>query len=219
MLVDPGVYAPQHDSRLLIQAMKAAGVLPARKVLDLCTGSGVIAVAAAQAGASHVTALDVCPRAVGCAQRNATRHGLNIDVRHGVLDDAIAEGPYDVVTCNPPYVPGPVGLDEDNLVTVAGPSVAWNAGPDGRDILNPLCDSASELLVDGGTLLVVQSEYAGIQTSIASLRKQGLNVEVVARKLVPFGPVLTARTAWLQERGLCPARRRWEELVVIRADK
>ncbi|MBV9515976.1 MAG: 50S ribosomal protein L11 methyltransferase, partial [Mycobacteriaceae bacterium] len=78
IVTDAGVYAPQSDSRLLVDAMRANLLLERRRVLDLCTGSGVLAVAAAQLGAAHVTAFDICPRAVRCCQANATAAGVEI---------------------------------------------------------------------------------------------------------------------------------------------
>ena len=66
-----GVYAPQEDSRLLIDVMEKTGLAIGRRVADLCTGSGVVAITAAEQGASAVTAFDICARAVRCARVNA----------------------------------------------------------------------------------------------------------------------------------------------------
>jgi release factor glutamine methyltransferase len=71
-----------------------------RHVLDRCTGSGVLAIAAAQLGAACVTAIDISPRGVRCSLGNADAAGS--DVRLGSPARAVASGPYDVVTSNPP---------------------------------------------------------------------------------------------------------------------
>ena len=63
-----GVYAPQHDSWVLIDAVTKAAVSAGRHVLDLSTGSGVVRIAAAQQRATCVTAFDICPRAVLCSR-------------------------------------------------------------------------------------------------------------------------------------------------------
>jgi release factor glutamine methyltransferase len=123
------------------------------------------------------------------------------------------------LVCNPPYVPTPPGGDTEIISSAAGPSWAWNAGADGRLVLDPLCESASDLLCDGGSMLLVQSVFAGVQQSLNALRATGLDADVVANQLIPFGPVLSARANWLTEVGLLPYGRREEELVVIRADK
>ena len=101
----------------------------------------------------------------------------------------------------------------------AGPFWAWNAGPDGRLVLDPLCASVSKLLCDGGSLLLVQSAFAGTQRSVDMLGSTGLDARVVASRRIPFGPVLSERTGWLAETGLMRPGCREEELVVIRADK
>ena len=78
-----GVYAPQEDSRLLIDVMEKTGLAIGRRVADLCTGSGVVAITAAQQGASAVTAFDICARAVRCARVNAVCAGVDVDVHLG----------------------------------------------------------------------------------------------------------------------------------------
>ncbi|MBV8966980.1 MAG: methyltransferase, partial [Mycobacteriaceae bacterium] len=184
-----------------------------------CTGSGVLAVAAARLGAAHVTAFDICPRAVRCCQANATAAGVEIDVRQGSLSDALAHGPFDVVLSNPPYVPVSPEADDELIPAAAGPAWAWDAGNDGRLVLDPLCDAAPELLTDRGTMLIVQSEFAGVGQTVASLRSCGVHAKIILWQLVPFGPVLSARAAWLEETGRLTAGRRMERLAVIRADK
>lgn len=214
-----GVYPPQDDSRLLIDTLQTSGVVPGRRVGDLGTGSGVVAIAAAAAGAREVTAFDICPSAVACARANARAAGVRVDVRLGSWLLARSCAPFDVVLANPPYVPtGPLAHTEV-IPRSAGPARAWNAGPDGRLILDPLCDSAVELLTAGGTLLLVQSALADVTQSLRRLRSTGLNADVVATQLIGFGPVLTARAQWLEDGGRIPVGRRDEELVVIRADK
>jgi release factor glutamine methyltransferase len=86
-------------------------------------------------------------------------------------------------------------------------------------VLNPLCDSAPELLAAGGTILIVQSELADTEQSLRRLRGGGLRAEVVLSQLIPFGPVLRARASWMESIGMLPVGRREEEIVVIRAEK
>ena len=87
--VAPGVYAPQQDSLLLIEAMQSCADVAGRTVLDVCTGSGVVAIAAAQLGAAEVSAVDVCRRAVRCARANAKADGARVDVRRGTWVEGI----------------------------------------------------------------------------------------------------------------------------------
>jgi release factor glutamine methyltransferase len=214
-----GVYVPQHDSQLLIEAMTLTGAITGRRVVDLCTGSGVIAIAAAQLGARSVTAFDICPKAVQCAASNAARAGVGVDARLGTWADALDAGPFDVVVSNPPYVPTSPDAHLEEIPAEVGPATAWNAGVDGRQVLNPLCDSAAQLLTETGTMLIVQSEFSDTEQTLRRLRGSGLDAEVVLSQLIPFGPVLTARASWMESIGMLPVGRREEEIVVIRAEQ
>jgi release factor glutamine methyltransferase len=214
-----GVYPPQHDSQLLIDTLEKTELAQNRRVLDLCTGSGVVAIAAAALGAASVTALDICPHAVRCSRGNAVYAGVDVDIREGSFSGALDYAPFDIIVSNPPYVPTPPDGDTEVIPMTAGPAWAWNAGVDGRLVLDPLCGSAASLLSAGGSLLLVQSTLSGVEMSLNALRETGLDAEVVASQWVPFGPVLSARAGWLEVTGRIKKGCRTEELVVIRADK
>lgn len=214
-----GVYPPQHDSMLLIDTLERTGLAAGATVLDLCTGSGVVAIAAAAMGADDVVALDVCPRAVRCSRGNVVHAGVRVDVREGSWTTASDYAPFDLIVSNPPYVPTPSGGDVAVIPSSAGPAWAWNAGLDGRTVLDPLCTSATALLADGGSMLLVHSVLAGVEQTLKLLRSSGLDAQVVASQQIPFGPVLSARVDWLERTGLIEHGCRTEELVVIRADK
>ena len=198
--------------------MKHAALVDGRTVVDLCTGSGVAALAAARCGARRVTAWDICPKAVRCARHNAAVAGVQVQTFLGPLEAAFAAAPYDVVLANPPYVPA---LEDTTCEPVHddAPPLACDAGLDGRLVLDRLCALAPTLLAEGGTMLVVQSEFADIDRSLRSLRDTGLKADVVARRIVPFGPVLRARASWLEDTGRLTPGRREETLAVVRADK
>jgi release factor glutamine methyltransferase len=209
----PGVYRPQEDTWLLAEALRKAAMRPGSRVLDVCTGSGALAVAAAKLGAGSVAALDISKRAVATARLNGLLRGLPVRASRGSLLDATVRGPFDVVLANPPYVP--CELD----IVPTGRARAWDAGPDGRALLDPLCQGAPALLARQGFLLLVQSEVSGVDESVRQLRAAGLKASVVARARIPFGPVMRGRTDFLRKTGLVEAEQRYEELVVIRADR
>jgi release factor glutamine methyltransferase len=213
------VYSPQEDSQLLVDVMDKTGLARDRRVADLCTGNGVVAVAACQQGATEVSAFDICPRAVHCARTNVAAAGVEAAVHLGSWARGVEFGPYDLVVCNPPYVPHDPSVEYVQLRPHLGPARAWNAGYDGRLVLDPLCRVAPELLADGGTLLLVQSEFADPRQTLAALASSGLDAEVIAYQWIPFGPVLSSRAQWLEETGRLEQGRREEELLVIRADK
>lgn len=215
--VADGVYTPREDSKLLIDVMDKTALALGSKVADLCTGSGVVAINAAAQGASRVDAFDICPKAVRCARTNAQLHGAAVDVHLGSWARAAEYGPYDLVVCNPPYVPH--HADNEALPPTVGPARAWDAGSDGRMVLDPLCEAAPALLADGGSLLLVQTEFADPRRTLELLSAGGLDADIVAWEWIPFGPVLNSRAQWLEETGLLQPGRREEELLVIRADK
>ncbi|MGV0816042.1 HemK2/MTQ2 family protein methyltransferase [Mycolicibacterium boenickei] len=213
-----GVYRPQHDSWLLIDALQRSDAVAGRRVVDLCAGSGVVAIAAADLGASTVTALDISPRAVRCAKANALAAQVDVEARLGSWTQALEHGLFDVVVCNPPYVP--VGPDTDaGSIPSTGPMASWDGGPDGRLVLDPLCVSAASILADGGSLFLVQSEFADVEQSLRLLRDGGLDADICATQRIPFGPVLHSQAHWLRRTGRLTHDRSEEELVVIRADK
>lgn len=207
----PGVYRPQADTRLLLSALRDARPGRSARALDLCTGSGVAAIAAARGGARQVTAVDRFLPAVLSARFNARVRRLPIRVLHGDLS-AVA-GHFDLVTANPPYVPCP------SAEPAHGAAMAWDAGLDGRRCLDALCESAADLLAPDGTMLVVHSALCGVMQTLESLRDKGLKSSIVARAAEPFGPVMRARAEYLESAGLIEPGARTEELVVIRADR
>lgn len=209
----PGVYTPVADSLLLRKALIDASVPRGARALDICTGTGIIALAAAELGASYVRALDLSHRAVFAARCNARLRRLPIHVRRGDFRTQLGQERFDIVTANPPYVPCP-----DGDASTTGNARAWNAGHDGRLYLDPLCAMAPRLLNPGGIMLIVHSSLCQPDVTVQMLAEAGLKASVVARRGKPFGPVVSSRAAWLEDQGLIAAGQRREELVVIRAD-
>ena len=168
----PGVYAPQHDSHLLIDVLEQMGRIEGRTAVDLCTGSGVVAIAAAQLGAAAVTAWDVCPVAVQCARSNAAAAGVHAEILEGPLEDAIGYGPFDIVLSNPPYVPTPTSTEIESVPADAGPPWAWNAGPDGRLVLDQLREPVGYVPIDVSEAFLHSSAVALSEPSAVMAKAQ-----------------------------------------------
>ncbi|NEW48464.1 methyltransferase [Nocardia cyriacigeorgica] len=213
LICAPGVYRPQADSWLLARAMAEAGLAPGGRVLDLCTGTGAVAIKAAQAGAATVTAVDISVAALVSAWMNARLRRLAVELVHGDFRTVIHNRRFDVVLANPPYVPVSDGLH------TRGGARAWDAGQRGRAMLDPLCARLPSLLDHNGVALLVQSAVSGPHTTVSRLRASGLKAAVVARTRIPFGPIMRSRAQWLAAEGLIEPGQRDEELVVIRADR
>ncbi|OLF11902.1 HemK2/MTQ2 family protein methyltransferase [Actinophytocola xanthii] len=213
LLRPPGVYRPQGDTWLLARALRDAGVPPGGAVLDIGCGTGALSIAAARTSPRSMTAFDLSRRAVAAARFNTAVRGLNVRVRRGdALEEAAGEQ-FDLVLANPPYVPGVADLPS------RGPRRAWDAGSDGRAMLDRICAMAPILLAPGGVLLTVHSALCDVDRTLAQLRGGGLKASVVARADEPFGPVMRDRVDKLRELGLIDPDQRVEELVVVRGDR
>jgi release factor glutamine methyltransferase len=206
----PGVYRPQHDTWLLAETMAAAGIPPGVDVLDACCGTGALSIVASRTRPRSITAVDVSRRAVLAARLNTFLHGVQAQVVHG--DAFELDRTFDLVLANPPYVPG-------RSREPRGRHRAWDAGVDGRSVLDRLCANAPLLLAPGGTLLVVHSGLCDEERTVRQLRGGGLKAAVVARAEEPFGPVMRSRRRRLRELGLIDSTQWTEELVVIRGDR
>ena len=100
MAVFPKVYPGGIDSEL---TSKAIGEVAGKSVLDLCTGTGIVAAKAALAGATKVVAVDLNPEAVKNAKYNFEKLGLKVEVHEGSLFEPIGKSTFDVIAINPPY--------------------------------------------------------------------------------------------------------------------
>jgi release factor glutamine methyltransferase len=206
----PGVFSPISDTWLLARALRERLPGPDARVLDVCTGSGALAVAAALAGARDVTALDRSRRAVLTARLNARLNHVGVRARRSDLFSAVAGARFDLIVSNPPYVPA-----ETDELPRRGARRAWDAGRDGRALLDRLIAEAPEHLRPGGVLLVVHSEICGTAATLGAMRAAALAPEVVARDRGPLGPLMRARIDHLEAQGLIEPGRREEDVLVI----
>jgi release factor glutamine methyltransferase len=207
LLCLPGVYAARSDTEVLLASLAAESVPAGSHVLDVGTGTGALAVAAAVRGAV-VTAVDVSRRALASAFLNGLLRGRRIRLRRGDLFAPVHGHRFDLIISNPPYVPAPP-LPRDA-------SRAWDAGPAGRDVLDRLCVQSHLMLRPGGVLLIVQSSVSDVPKTCGLLRDAGLRPEVMVRSPGRFGPVMRERAPWLEEQGLIERGTLSEDLVVVR---
>jgi release factor glutamine methyltransferase len=186
--------------------------LPGSAVLDLCTGSGALAVAAARAGAAEVTAVDVSRRAALSARLNAALNGVRLRVLRGDLFAPVRGRTFDLILANPPYLPSPT-----DAVPVRGAARAWEGGHDGRVVIDRITERAAGHLRPGGRLLLVQSSICGERETLRRLSGAGLEPRIVARRRGPLGPLMSSRAENLRARGLLDGAE--EELLAIRAHR
>ncbi len=177
-------------------------------VLDVCTGSGVIALSVAPA-ARTMTAVDASHAAVLAVRLAALLNGVTVEVLRGDLFASVAGRTFDVIVSNPPYLPTPAGPS-------ARGSHAWDGGHDGRTILDRLCREAPAHLRPGGDLFIVQSSLAETDRTLAKLEEAGLSAGVAAAHHGALGPLASARTDHLRAIGALRGPGAVEEIAVVR---
>ena len=210
MLYPPGVYRAETDTELLAGVMRRGGHARGRDVLDLGTGGGALAVAAAQAGARSVTAVDLSLRSVATAWLNSRLARTRVRVRRGDLFAPVAGRRFGLVVSNPPYVPAATGALPRHRK-----ARCWDAGPDGRALLDRICAGVPDVLTDDGTVLLVHSAVCDTACTLDALHRAGLAARELARVTVPFGPVMHSRATLLETGGFVARGQRHEELVVV----
>ncbi len=146
------ILAAHFSDHALLQLADPHGVT---RVLDLCTGSGCLAILAAHAFPNAaIDAVDLSRDALEVAARNVADHDLQsrITLKQGDLLVAVGDERYDIIISNPPYVDaeGMASLPEECLHE---PAMAFDGGADGIDLVRRIVDDARAHLTDGGGLL------------------------------------------------------------------
>lgn len=153
--VDERVLIPRPETELLAEmAVKAAE--EGDKILDLCTGSGCIAVAVAANARDKkvtVTASDISAEALEVAAENANANGVAVRFIESDLFSAV-RGKFNIIVCNPPYIASDDIERLQREIREYEPHTALDGGPDGLDFYRRLAKEAPKHLVRGGTLLM-----------------------------------------------------------------
>jgi len=172
LAVGPGVFVPRPETEQVAQVAidEAAAVVAARGtavVVDLCTGSGALALAVAtEVPGAQVHAVELDRSAFEWAERNVAAAGGAVRLVRGDARRALGEldGTVDVVVSNPPYVP-PDAVPVDPEVARHDPAVAlYGLGPDGLEVPRGVTAAAARLLRPGGLYVM---EHAEVQAAAA----------------------------------------------------
>jgi release factor glutamine methyltransferase len=164
-VISPDVLVPQPDTETLVEAALAAlpqtpGERPV--LLDLCTGSGAVAIALKHEVPSlEVYAADISPKALAIARENASRllkkdghiPGDTVHFLEGDLFEPVPRIRFDLITANPPYVPSAEipGLSREVRFE---PLLALDGGNDGLDLIRRILERSPAFLRSGGRLLM-----------------------------------------------------------------
>ena len=170
--VTPDVLIPRPETEHLIEAALARS---AETILDIGTGSGAIAVTLALETKARVVATDVSLPALWIAQQNA--HTLNARVEFLVCDlgSAFADGSFDLVVSNPPYIPRRDCASLQSEVGNHEPALALFGGEDGLAIYRRLVPQAARLLRPAGWLMMELGDAAAVREMCAGW----IGVEIV----------------------------------------
>jgi ribosomal protein L3 glutamine methyltransferase len=178
--VDERVIVPRSHIAELLQE-KSFRRRPVRRVLDLCTGSGCLAILAARAfPAAQVDAIDLSPAALAVARKNIARHRLGRRVRlhRSDLFEQLGAARYDLIVTNPPYV-GPDAMAKLPPEYRHEPRIALAGGRDGLDLVARILAHAPAHLEPEGLLVCeVGAGKAAVQRRFRPLRLEWLKPEV-----------------------------------------
>lgn len=156
-LVTKDVLIPRPDTEILVEeVIRKAENISNPIILDLCTGSGAIAVSLAKYIKNvHICAVDISSKALEIAKKNAELNGVknNIEFIESNLFDKIKERKFDIIVSNPPYI------ETETIKTLSKdvqsePKIALDGGKDGLDFYRKIADSGSKYLNRQGYICI-----------------------------------------------------------------
>jgi release factor glutamine methyltransferase len=180
--VGPGVFVPRPETEALLEWALTQELSDSPMIVDLCTGSGALAVALAHARPqARVVAVDDSSEALRYARRNGEGSAvvvLEADVTApGVLADY--DGQVELIVANPPYIPDGATLEPE--VAEHDPAHALFGGPDGMAVIGPVVALAARLLCPGGSVAVEHDDTTAAQT-VAVFEAAGAFGEVASHR-------------------------------------
>ena len=146
-----GVYPPSEDTFLLMETVKPSG-----KVLELGSGSGILAIYCAKGG-FDTEASDTSDSAIECIRKNAALNNISLKITKSDLFQNI-NGIYDTIIFNPPYLP-----TQDNLPG----SEQWDGGPDGFAVIRRFLGGLKSHLSERGSAFTILSDLTDIKSIVS----------------------------------------------------
>ena len=176
--LETDVYQPAEDSALLADA--ACDRLEAgAHVLEVGTGSGYVADRLATETGARVVASDVNPHACGQARERGTDAG--VEVVRADLVSPFADGAFDAVVFNPPYLPTDADAEWDDWM-----ERALSGGESGREVIDPFLETVGRVLAPDGVVLLLVSSLTGVEAVVETAGEEGFSAVALADESFPF---------------------------------
>ena len=173
------VYEPAEDSFLLAENLD---IQKGAEVLDVGTGSGLLAIVAAEKAVS-VVAVDFNPYAILCAKENSAFNNVRskmIFIQSGLLTAFNEFAKFDLILFNAPYLPSDKCEGDSWLVR------SWAGGVNGRQAIDQFILQAPLHLKANGQILLMQSTLANAEETIQKFEECGLKARIKAERQLPF---------------------------------
>ena len=181
--VDKNVLIPRQDTEILVEeVIKIAKKINAKKILDLCTGSGAIAISLAKyLPQTEITAIDISKDALKIAKKNAISNNVENQITFINLDmyTNLNEGKFDIIVSNPPYIKDEVinTLMED--VKNYEPHTALSGGNDGLNFYRRIINDSNKVLKENGILAFEIGHDQGYEVSELMSEKGYKDIRVI----------------------------------------
>ena len=155
LYVNENVLIPRFDTEVLVEeVLKISKKDKSKRILDICTGSGAIAIALKKLGGfERVDALDISDKALEVAKRNAKELNLDINfLKSDMFSSLTCENKYDIIVSNPPYIQSDVVDTLESEVKDFEPRLALDGDVDGMKFYKIIAENYENYLADNGVL-------------------------------------------------------------------
>lgn len=170
----PQVYEPAEDTFLFADNLQVERM---SRVLEIGTGTGIIAVLAARK-ARMVIATDINPHALECAVKTIIANkAYNVELREGHLFQPVENEKFDLILFNTPYLPSSEDESVDDEL-----DAAWSGGIDGREVIDGFIDGFKNHLNPGGRIQMVQSSLSDVDKTLEKFEELGFVASVTAQE-------------------------------------